>query len=299
MLQKEFRNENPPGKVIILTLFIVSLVGGGALAVKIGLSGFPPLKMAFYRCILGLVAVGGFGFYYGISMRLRFKEFTRLLLIAALYILHTITLNIGTQFTTASRSTVFFSLYPVFTVLFGHFRLSNDQLSVKSFLGLFVAFSGALIALAPNLQSSGPTDNLIGDLIVVLAACFLGLRIVLTKIFVQEIHPYRLLIWLLGISLPCFFGISYLFEHQKPVEWTLASSAGLFYQGWVVTGFCFLVLTSVLRKYRASKLVVFSFLMPVSGVLFSSLILGEELKFSVLTGTGLIAVGIYLVNMQR
>ncbi len=73
---------------------------------------------------------------------------------------------------------------------------------------------------------------------------------------------------------------------------------GLLYQGWVITGFCFLALTSVLRKYKASKLVVFSFLMPVSGVLFSSLLLGDKLSFNLLTGTGLVAAGIYLVNLQ-
>ena len=63
-------------------------------------------------------------------------------------------------------------------------------------------------------------------------------------------------------------------------------------------GFCFLVLTSVLRKYKASKLVVLGFLMPISGVLFSYLILEDELSFGVLAGTGLVAAGIYLVNRQ-
>ena len=60
-------------------------------------------------------------------MRMRFKEFPRLLLIAVLYILHTITLNVGTQLTTASRSTIFFTIYPLFTVVFGHFWLPNDR----------------------------------------------------------------------------------------------------------------------------------------------------------------------------
>ena len=131
MLEREFRNEDPTGKIIALVLVIVSLIGGGAFAVKLGLQGFPPLRMALYRCILGLIAVGGIGFYYGISMRMRFKELPRLLLIALLYILHTITLNFGTQLTTASRSTIFFTLYPLFTVLFGHFWLPNDRLSQK------------------------------------------------------------------------------------------------------------------------------------------------------------------------
>ena len=298
MLEKEFRNEDPSGKIIAFMLLIVSLIGGGAFAVKLGLQGFPPLKMALFRCILGVIFVGGAGFYYGMSMRMRFEEFRRLLLIAILYALHTITLNIGTQHTTAARSTIFFSLYPLFTVLFGHFYLPNDRLTVTKTFGIIAAFGGVFLAIMPNLQGLS-TGYLIGDLIVILSACFLGLRITLTKVFVQDIYPYRLLIWLLGLNIPCFYVLSYIFEGEKPIEWTLASSAGLIYQGWIITGFCFLALTWALRKYKASKLVVFSFLMPLSGVLFSHLFLGDELTFGLLVGTGLVAMGIYLVNRQR
>ncbi len=298
MLEKEFRNEDPPGKIIALILLVVSLLGAGSLSVKIGLQGFPPLKMALLRSILGLIVVGGIGLYYGVSMRLRFEELPRLLLLAALQTLHIITMNVGTQFTMASRSTICHTLYPVFVVLFGHFWLPGDRLSPRKLLGILAAFGGMFVALAPNLQGTGAVEHLIGDLIVTLSACLLGFRITMTKLFVQEIYPYRLLVWLLGISIPLFFVLSYLFEHEKPIEWTLASSAGLFYQGWVATGFCFLVLTSVLRKYKASKLVVFSFLMPVSGVLFSNLFLGDTLTVYLLMGTGLVAAGIYLVNLQ-
>ncbi|MYF99541.1 DMT family transporter [Candidatus Poribacteria bacterium] len=298
MIEKEFRNEDPTGKVITLILFLVSLIGAGTLAIKIGLQGFPPLKMALFRNILGIIVVGGVGFYFGVSMRLRIEEFPRLLLIALLQVLHIITLNVGTQYTTASRSTIFFTLYPVFVVVLGHFLLPNDRLSATKLLGVLAAFGGMLMALVPNLQGAGKVEHLIGDLIVTLSACLLAFRITFTKLFVQEIYPYRLLIWLLGISIPFLFILSYLFEREKPIEWTLASSAALLYQGWVITGFCILALTWVLRKYKASKLVVFSFLMPVSGVLFSKLFLGDALTFYLLAGTGLVATGIYLVNRQ-
>ncbi|MXY99887.1 DMT family transporter [Candidatus Poribacteria bacterium] len=297
MLEKEFRNEDPSGKIIAFMLLIVSLIGGGPFAVKLGLQGFPPLKMALFRCILGVIAVGGIGLYYGMSMRMRFEELRRLLLIAALYTLHTITLNIGTQFTTAARSTIFFSLYPLFTVLFGHFYLPNDRLSVTKILEILTAFGGVFLVLMPNLQGLS-TGYLIGDLIVTLGACLLGLRITLTKVFVQDIYPHRLLVWLLALNIPCFYILSHIFEREQSVEWTLASTTGLIYQGWIVTGFCFLGLTWTLRKYKASKLVVFSFLMPISGVLFSYLFLGDELTLGVLAGTGLVAIGIYLVNRQ-
>ena len=300
MLEKEFRNEDPPGKIIVLILLIVSLLGAGALSVKFGLSGFPPLKMALFRSVLGVIVVGGIGFCYGVSMRMRFVELPRLLLISTLYASHTITLNVGTVFTTASRSTVFFSLYPVFAVLFGHFWLPGDRLSLTKLLGILAAFCGMFVALAPNLQGAVDVKYLIGDLIVTLSACFLALRITLTKLFVQEIYPIRLLVWLLGLCIPLFFVLGYLFERGIRIEWTFGSIAGVLYQGCVVTGFCFIVLTSVLRKYKASKLVVFSFLMPVSGVLFSILFIPEEtLTVNLLFGTVLVAAGIYLVNLQR
>lgn len=298
MLEKEFRNEDPSGKIIVFMLLIVSLIGGGSFAVKLGLQGIPPLKMALFRCILGVIFVGGAGFYYGMSMRMRFEEFRRLLLIAALYTSHTIAQNIGTQHTTAARSTIFFTLYPLFVVLFGHFYLPNDRLTKTKTLGILTAFGGVFLAIMPNLQGGNVTGYLIGDLIVILSACFLGLRITLTKVFVQEIHPYRLLVWLLGLNIPCFYILGRIFESDKPIEWTLASTAGLIYQGWIITGFCFLGLTWTLRRYKASKLVVFSFLMPLSGVLFSHLFLGDKLTLDLLAGTALVAMGIYLVNRQ-
>ena len=299
MIEKEFRNEDPPGKIVALVLSTVSLLGGNSLAVKITLQGIPPLKMAFLRYILGVLAVGGAGFFQGMSMRLRFGELRRLILIALLHALHTVLLNIGTEFTIASRSTIFFTLHPIFTVIFGHFWLPDDRLSVRKILGVFAAFGGVIAAIAPNLRGSGTLEYLIGDLIVTLAACFFGLRITLTKVYVQDIYPHRLLIWLLSLNMPCFLVLSYLFERGKPIDLTLASGAGMLYQGWILTGFCFLVLTSVLRKYKASKLVVLYFFMPVSGVLFSNLFLGDELSLSILAGTALVAAGIYLVNMRR
>lgn len=299
MIEKEFRNEDPPGKIIALVLSTVSLLGGNSLAVKISLQGIPPLKMAFLRYILGTLAVGGVGFFQGMSMRLRFEEVRRLSVVAVLHALHTVLLNIGTEFTIASRSTIFFTLYPIFTVIFGHFWLPDDQLSVRKMLGVLSAFGGVIAAIAPNLRGSDTLGYLIGDLIVTLAACLFGLRITLTKVFVQDIYPHRLLIWLLGLNIPCFLVLSYFLERGKPIELTLASGAGMLYQGWILTGFCFLTLTWVLRKYKASKLVVLYFFMPVSGVLFSNLFLGDELSLNILAGTVLIAVGIYLVNMRR
>ena len=290
-------SEEPHGKIIALSLLLAFLWGGNSPSIKIGLQDFPPMALAFLRFIIGLVVVGSWSLYRGVSLRLRSGELPRLLLLTTIFILQIICLNTGTLLTTASRSTIFINVYPFFTALFAHFWIPGERLSVSKTLGIIVAFSGVFITVAPNL-GEGET-NVLGDLLVLISGGFLGLRVVVTKLLIQAIHPYRLLVWYLSLSLPCYAAMSLLLEHGEPMQLTLAGSAALLYQGGVIAGFCFLAWTSVLERYSASKLVVLFFATPLSGVVFSYLILNDELTFSLLVGAVLVAAGIYLVNIRR
>ena len=290
-------SEEPHGKIIVLSLLLAFLWGGNSPSIKVGLQDFPPMALAFLRFAIGLIVVGGWSFYRGVSVGLRRGEFARLLLLTAIFILQIICLNIGTLFTTASRSTIFINVYPFFTALFAHFWIPAERLSVTKTLGIIVAFSGVFITVAPNLGEG--EASILGDILVLISGCFLGLRVVVTKLLIQAIHPYRLLVWYLSLSLPCYAVLSLVLERGKPMDLTFASAVALFYQGGVIAGYCFLAWTSILERYSASKLVVLFFATPLSGVLFSYLVLGDELTLSLLVGAILVAGGIYLVNMRR
>jgi drug/metabolite transporter (DMT)-like permease len=54
----------------------------------------------------------------------------------------------------------------------------------------------------------------------------------------------------------------------------------------------------MLKRYPASDTASVSFLAPVFGVLFSWLILHEEISWSVIAALALVAAGIYLVNRR-
>ena len=289
-------SEEPRGKIVALVLLLAFLWGGNSLAIKIGLQDFPPMALAFFRFVIGLVVIGGWSLYRRIPLRLRRGELPRLLLLTTIFILQIITLNTGTLYTSASRSTIFINVYPFFTALFAHLWIPGERLSVTKTLGIVVAFSGVFVVVAPKLGQG--EANVLGDLIVLVSGCFLGLRVVVTKLLIQSIHPYRLLAWLLTLSLPVYVVISLLLERGEPMQLTLSAAAALLYQGGVIAGFCFLAWTSILERYSASKLVVLFFATPLSGVLFSHLILGDELTLSLLGGAALVAAGIYLVNMR-
>ena len=289
-------SEEPRGKITALVLLLAFLWGGNSLAIKIGLQDFPPMALAFFRFVIGLVVIGGWSLYRRIPLRLRRGELPRLLLLTTIFILQIITLNTGTLYTSASRSTIFINVYPFFTALFAHLWIPGERLSITKTLGIVVAFSGVFVVVAPKLGQG--EANVLGDLIVLVSGCFLGLRVVVTKLLIQSIHPYRLLAWLLTLSLPVYVIISLLLERGEPMQLTLSAAAALLYQGGVIAGFCFLAWTSILERYSASKLVVLFFATPLSGVLFSHLILGDELTLSLLGGAALVAAGIYLVNMR-
>ncbi len=255
------------------------------------------MALAFIRFLIGLVIVGGWALYRRIPLGVNREEFFRLCFLTVIFILQIITLNVGTKYTSASRSTIFINAYPFFTALFAHFWIPGDRLFPTKTLGIIVAFVGVFVTVAPELTES--QTSVFGDLTVLVSGCFLGLRVVVTKLYVQSIHPYRLLVWYLSLSLPCYAVLSLIFERGAPFALTFSGCIALFYQGGVIAGFCFLAWTSILERYSASKLVVLFFATPLSGVFFSHLILGDELTFSLLAGAVLVAGGIYLVNMRR
>ena len=290
-------SEDPHGKIIALSLFLAFLWGGNSLSIKVGLDDLPPMTLAFVRFVIGLIIVGIWALFRRVPLGLKRGDLSRLLLLTAIFILQIITLNIGTDNTTASRSTIFINTYPFFTAIFAHLWIPGERLSVTKTLGVIVAFSGVFVTVAQDLGNG--QASLFGDILVLVSGAFLGLRVVVTKLLIQSIHPYRLLVWYLALSLPVYAILSAIFELPNTFDLTPNGILALLYQGVVIAGFCFLAWTAVLERYSASKLVVLFFATPLSGVLFSHLLLGDDLTVYLLGGSLLVAGGIYLVNMQR
>ena len=287
--------DQPSAKIIALVLLLGLLWGGNSVSIKIGLQDVPPFALATMRFLLGFAAITLWSLHQRVQLRMNPGELLPLLFVSLIFTLQISTLNLGTQITEASRSTVFISTYPFFTALFAHFWVPGDRLSFRKTVGITLAFGGVLLTFGGNLNF-GVHDYLRGDLIVLLSGCLLGLRTVVTKLIIQSIHPYRLLFWLMIFSIPCFVLSSLLLERDADFHFSVAGVSAIFYQGIVIAGFCFVSWTSILEKYSPSRLVVLFFLTPLFGVLLSYLLLGDEIGFGLIVGACLVAYGIYLVN---
>ena len=164
MKNPEIPNEQPNAKMIAFALMLAVLWGGNSVSIKIGLQGVPPLALAGFRFLLALVAVTAWSISQRVTIRLSRGELVPLILLGIAFVLQIITLNVGTRFTSAARSTIMINFFPFFTALFAHYWVPGDRLSFIKIMGIGLAFCGIFITFAPALQL-GAHSYPVGDLL--------------------------------------------------------------------------------------------------------------------------------------
>jgi drug/metabolite transporter (DMT)-like permease len=96
-------------------------------------------------------------------------------------------------------------------------------------------------------------------------------------------------------SFPVLMTASFIFEPVR-FDLTLQLAGILFYQGIGVACVSYLIFIGLLYRYQASTLAAFTFIAPLTGVIFSGLILAEPLTLWLWLGLVLVSIGLWLVN---
>ncbi len=279
----------------LLALFSASLWGGNTVSIKIASAGISPAAIAAVRFTLGGFAVLAYAHSARIPLRLRKEELKPMLALVALFTVQIFFLNAGTAMTLAAHATVLISSYPFITVLFAHFMIPGDRLTGGKLLGMSISFAGVALIFGEAFIV-GSSGTLAGNITVLVSSILLGYRQIVTKKMTQGMHPVKLVFWQSALSVPAFILVSVLFERHFPFRITTPIAGALLYQGLVVAGFCFILLTSLLRRYNAAMITAFSFFTPLVGVFLSGLLLGEPLTLWLILSLLLIAAGIAVVN---
>lgn len=281
-----------------LALFVSMLWGGNVVALKYGLATFPPFWSAFWRMLAACVAVIVWTKMRGIRILPKNGEWWPFAALGAMFTAQISGLNVGTNWTSAAYAVVLLNAHPVFTNLYAHFFDSEDKLTPRRLIGLFLAFAGiAYVALGrpdPSLASHPQWGN--GLMIV--SANLLAVRVIYTRRLVQDADPERPVIWQMAWSLPVFLGLALATETPalKPVTWQPV--AAILYQGVLIAGFCFVVWTTLLRKHSAANLSMFGFSVPIFGVALSAWVFGESVQLHLLIGVVLVTLGILTVTRR-
>ncbi|MGH7395982.1 MAG: DMT family transporter [Candidatus Rokuibacteriota bacterium] len=275
-------------------LLLSALWGANPVAVKVGLADAPPLRLAFYRFVLGglvVLAYARWTRHPGI-FDVRPGEWRVLISLGVIFSVQIGTMNVGIGMTTAAHSAVLLNSYAVHTVVLAHFMLPGDRLTPGKVGGVLVAYTGIVLLFARNF--SFQSETLVGDLVVAASAVLLGERVVYMARAVQTYDPLKLLVFQSAIGSACFLLASLVAEWDTPTRYTPALAASLFYQGAVVAGFNFIVNSYLFKVYLASAIATCSLTTPLFGVLIAAAVTGDQLGPILLLSSLMVAAGIGL-----
>lgn len=287
-----------PLQAIAIAVLIHILWGGNPVAVKYSLLVFPPLWTAFYRFAIAIVCVGIWAKMSGISIWPARHEWRALALIGTLFTVQIAAMNIGFDLTTGSMGAVLIATNPLFAALFAHFLIAGDRLSVVKSIGLLVAFGGTALVLTRVSGDLQLAHGAWGKVILLMSACLLGARLIVSAKVLQRMDPARVVLWQMILSLPLFALGGYLFETIRWHAIAWEPLAGLVYQGVIVAGLGFSVSFYLMKRYAPSVIVSFNFISPIAGVVLSAWLLGDVITGHLWMGMLLVAVGLFLITRR-
>ena len=286
-----------------LALLTALIWAGNPVAVSFSVDTLPPLAVAGVRFAMAALFMVAWCAFEGCELRIRRGQLLPVLVAGVGLFAQIATFNVGVMLSNSSHASMMINTFVFWVVVIEHLVTKNDRISTRKLAGLVIASLGILLILAresavqPNtLAADKPT--LIGDLVVLVSALILGLKIVYIKHALKRIEPSKLILWHDVVGMVLFFATSWLWEEVSFSGFTLPAILSLAYQGLLVAGLCFAVQALLLRRHTASQIAIFSFATPLFGVMFGVLFRADPLTPGLFVAAALVAWGI-LLNSRR
>lgn len=267
------------------------LWGSEFVAIKFGLSTSPPLIFAGLRYFLA-----GVGMFLAIASRRRF-DFSNIrqifvpLLLGVLAAAEFGFLYLGTQYVGAGMSSILFNTQPIMVGVLAIIFLKEPLTWKKSF-ATGVGFLGTVLVFLKDVSSA---EISLGGLLVLLSALSYALGTIVFKKLVRGENLSSLTSILLTTSGGLLLVSGVLFESTSSFVISTVFILILTYLMFVsVTGIT--VWFYLLKRYEASLVSPYLFLVPAFGVLQGWLILSEKVDLPEVIGLFCIGLTIYILN---
>ena len=288
-----------PLQVGLFLLLISFLWSGNIVAIKFGLGTIPPFWSAFWRMGGGAAAVACWTRALGEPLRLERRHYRKMLALTILFAAQIAIFNLGVDFTSPAYAVILLNANPLMVNLISHFFTADDRLTWQRLFGLAAAFGGIAYVVLGRPDAALAPNPLLGNFLMLLSALLLAVRLVYTQRLVQGMDPLRLVVWQMALSLPVFLALAVAFEKPLLQPLRYEPVLAVAYQAVVVAGFCFVAWTALLRKYSAGNMAVFSFSVPIFGVVLAGILFGVAITGRLAVGAAAVALGIAIVTWSN
>jgi len=284
---------------LLMLVFCLAL-GLQQVAIKWIAADIAPLAQIAIRSTLAAMLVIGVAYARGVRIADARAVFWPGVAVGVGFAVEFCFVALGLGYTTASHMSVFLYTAPVFAALGLHFLVPGEQLGLRHWIGIAMAFAGIVAAMAPTGASPGGPpvhDLIIGDALGTLAGFgWAATTVVIRTTKLSEERPVLTLSYQLSIAGLLLLPLSFFLGDITSIQVTPAVLASMTFQTLGIAFAILLLWFALLRRYLASRLGVFSFLSPVFGVIFGALLLDDPLTWNFIAGGVAILAGVILVS---
>jgi len=270
---------------ILLAVLVALVWGFNFVAIKVGLLTMPPLMFSGLR--FALAAAPFLPFYRSPGIAWKWILGIGLALGVGQFGLLFMAINLGMP---AGLSSAVLQTQVFFTTIFAAVTL-HERPNIRQLVGMAIAFCGVMtIAGGLEINSLGPF------LMLIAAAAFWAISNILTRRAMAR-DPLRLMVWVSVVPPLPLLALSWMFEGPERMtaamtgmNWLGFGSLAYIAFGATIVGYG--LWSFLLRRYPAAVVAPFSLLVPLFGLSFGTLLLGEQPGLQKLAGAALIILGV-------
>jgi drug/metabolite transporter (DMT)-like permease len=277
--------------LVVLSVFW----GGSFFFIEVALRGFQPFAIVFLRVVLAAIILTVVVYLTGRRLPSSPGVWGSYFVMGALNNAIPFSLIVWGQTRIDSGvASILNATTPIFTVLLAHYLTSDERLTLRKILGVFIGFLGVYIMLQPELKDGFSWRGL-GQVAVLVAAVSYSLAGIFGKRFKKTspvVNAAGMLICSSVIMLPLVLATGAL-GLSRPTVVPVAALCGL---ATVSTAVAYLLYFRILASAGATSVLLVTFLIPVSALFLGVGVLGEVIHILEYAGMGCIFTGLMVID---
>lgn len=285
----------------LFLLFIVMIWALNFSVVKHSLAEIDPFSFNAFRFFLAISLMWSFVFIRQIKIHIERTDIWKIVLLGALgNLMYQMLFIVGIDRTFASNAAVMLGMIPVWIAIFSHF-FTTEKMYRPQAIGVAAAFAGVALIMGGGEEGlSFRSSTVAGDLIIVSAAMVFAAYTLLSRSLLEKYSPLTLVtsVMTAGGTMLILVAIPSLLRMDFGAV-SLVSYGGAVYSGLFAIGLAYLVWNFGIKNVGAVRTGTYQNLVPVLGVLFGFIFLGEKLHFLQYLGCLLTIGGIILSRYKK
>jgi drug/metabolite transporter (DMT)-like permease len=277
----------------LLVLCMLGLIWGSSfLLIKVAVRGIPPFTLAFGR--LALAATGLF-----LVLRIRRLRMPAIGPVWGVFFIMGLLngavpyalINTGEVYIDSGLAAILNASMPIFTIVLAHFLTDDEALTWERMIGVCVGLMGVVVLVGPEALR-GISTHFLAQMAVVAAAVSYASGAIVGRKFLKGYPPTISAAGQLMGGAVLVGPVSLLLDRPWTLTPSWSATGALICLSLLNTSLAYLLYFHLLKRVGATNTSLVTYLIPVTGVMWGAVFLGERIHWQALMALGLILVGI-------